>query len=310
MNIILFTRRRNGTSSQYDLSQPRLFAGLLTGTMAVAAAVFLSGFLYAVNKHEVDPNQQVLELEAALAAQERELIATREEARENIEALAVRIGQMQAHVIRVDALGHRLTKMADLEDGEFNFTAPPPRGGPELELARSEVNAQDFLNGLDDLELLIQDRDKQLGVLESLLLTKNLEEEIHPAGRPISSGWISSFYGTRRDPFTGRRARHEGVDFAGRAGTEIVAVGAGVVSWSADRYGYGNMVEINHGNGYRTRYAHNQANLVSVGDKIEKGQTVALMGSTGRATGPNLHFEVLYNGRTVDPVKYINSQTQ
>lgn len=308
MNMILFTRGRNG-SSQLNLSQPRWIAGMAAGVSLFAGVLFLTGFLFAANKHQVDPDTQVQALRLELSAKDQELIGAREEARENLEALSIRIGQMQAHVIRLDALGNRLTQMGDLRDGEFDFTAAPPRGGPQLELARVDIEADDFLSNLDDLNHLIQDREKQLGVLESLLLTKNLEAEMHPAGRPVAAGWISSFYGTRRDPFTGKRARHTGVDFAGRAGTEIMAVGSGVVSWSADRYGYGNMVEINHGNGYRTRYAHNQANTVKVGDKIEKGQIIALMGSTGRATGPNLHFEVLYNGRTADPVKYINSQS-
>ena len=158
---------------------------------------------------------------------------------------------------------------------------------------------------VDNLDEQLQDRQQQLGVLENLLLNRNLSKQVHPEGRPVRSGWVSSYFGKRTDPFTGRPAWHKGLDFAGRDGSDVVAVAAGVVTWSRERYGYGQMVEINHGNGYVTRYAHNQANLVAVGDKIEKGQTIAKMGSTGRATGPNLHFEVLLNSRVVNPLQYI-----
>jgi len=121
----------------------------------------------------------------------------------------------------------------------------------------------------------------------------------------ITLGSIAGYFGRRTDPFTGKRANHQGVDFAGKLGAEIIAVADGVVTWSSDRYGFGNLVEINHGNGYATRYAHNSENLVAVGDEVRKGQTVALMGKTGRATGPNLHFEVLRNGQRVNPVSFI-----
>ena len=144
---------------------------------------------------------------------------------------------------------------------------------------------------MQSLGTQLDNREAQLGVLESVLMKQNLNERVYPQGRPVDSGWISSYFGKRTDPFTGKPANHTGVDFAGKNGAEIIAVADGVVTWSADRYGYGIMVEINHGNGYATRYAHNSENVVSVGDEVRKGQTVALMGKTGRATGPNLHFD-------------------
>jgi len=307
MNIIVFTKHR-GSSQQFDLKQPSTLGAAVAGVVGLVAVLFGSGYLLAANQHQVDPDQRIIELQATIDSQRREIDNTRLKAQENLEALAVRVGRMQAHVIRLDALGNRLTQMADLSDGEFDFDTSPPRGGPELNVERVPVESEDFLAGLDDLHVQLGNREQQLGVLESLLLNRNLDKKVYPAGRPVKAGWISSFYGTRRDPFTGKRARHEGVDFAGRDGAPVVAVGAGVISWSADRYGYGNMVEVNHGNGYVTRYAHNKANLVAVGDKVEKGQAIALMGSTGRATGPNLHFEVIRNGRTVDPLDYIKAQ--
>jgi murein DD-endopeptidase MepM/ murein hydrolase activator NlpD len=156
----------------------------------------------------------------------------------------------------------------------------------------------------------LSNREAQLGVLESVLMNQNLKDRVYPQGRPVSAGWISSYFGKRTDPFTGKAAIHTGIDFAGKSGAEIAAVADGIVTWSADRYGYGLMVELNHGSGYSTRYAHNLQNLVSVGDEVKKGQIVALMGKTGRATGPNLHFEVLHNGSRVNPVKFIRESTK
>jgi murein DD-endopeptidase MepM/ murein hydrolase activator NlpD len=158
---------------------------------------------------------------------------------------------------------------------------------------------------LDDLANQIKDRERQLSVLESLISTRNLSRQIVPGGRPVMQGWISSYFGHRADPFTGRSAFHRGLDFAGPAGAEVVAVASGVVTYSKERFGYGKCVEINHGNGYVTRYAHNQRVLVQAGDTVQKGQPIALIGSTGRSTGPHLHFEVLKQGRAVDPMSFV-----
>ncbi|HEY9050177.1 MAG TPA: M23 family metallopeptidase, partial [Gammaproteobacteria bacterium] len=122
---------------------------------------------------------------------------------------------------------------------------------------------------------------------------------------PITRGWISSYYGMRTNPFTGKLQFHKGMDFASKSGSEVQAVAGGVITWSGKRYNYGNMVEVNHGNGYVTRYAHNKENLVKVGDTVKKGQAVASMGSTGRSTGPHVHFEVLKDGRQINPLKFV-----
>jgi murein DD-endopeptidase MepM/ murein hydrolase activator NlpD len=158
---------------------------------------------------------------------------------------------------------------------------------------------------LDDLQMQIEDRSHQLDVLEALMMNRRLTLEVSPEGRPINSGWMSSVYGYRTDPFTGRRDFHPGVDFAGRAGSDVLAVASGVVTWSGKRYNYGTMVEVDHGNGLVTRYGHNQENLVRVGEKVRKGQVIATMGSSGRSTGPNVHLEVLKDGRKVNPLKYL-----
>jgi murein DD-endopeptidase MepM/ murein hydrolase activator NlpD len=220
----------------------------------------------------------------------------------------VRLAELNAHIVRLNALGRRLTKMGGLEDGEFDFDSIPAMGGPEPGTDAASLGVPEMTERLSFLADQVEDRQRQLSVLENLLLNRNLSEQVLPQGRPVNTGWISSTFGKRTDPFTGKNARHWGVDFAGRDGAEIVAVGAGVVTYSGDRYGYGDMVEINHGNGFVTRYAHNKVNLVAVGDEVEKGQTIALMGSSGRATGPNLHFEVLRGGHKVNPLEYIRAK--
>jgi murein DD-endopeptidase MepM/ murein hydrolase activator NlpD len=216
---------------------------------------------------------------------------------------------MNARIIRLDALGRRLTEMADLEEGEFEFDSIPAIGGPEEEEESyptgSAVAVPEVLTAMQVLDNQLNDREAQLSVLESMLLDQNLSDRVYPQGRPVKSGWMSSYFGRRTDPFTGKPANHRGVDFAGKAGAAVIAVADGVVTWSSPRYGFGKLVEINHGNGYATRYAHNSENLVSVGQEVRKGQTVALMGDTGRATGPNLHFEVIRNGKRVNPVTFI-----
>jgi murein DD-endopeptidase MepM/ murein hydrolase activator NlpD len=273
----------------------------------MAVAVFGAGYRAAGAFGAGNPEAQLAAWQTELEDQDALLSATREDLQQNLDALALRLGQMNAHVVRLDALGSRLTQMAGLSDGEFDFDTVPARGGPEeltLDLGSNDIAS--LVGALDQLDSQLADRSRQLVVLEDLLMNRRLADEIHPEGRPVNSGYISSSYGERNDPFTGRRAFHKGVDFAGREGNDIVAVASGIVTWAGDRDGYGEMVEHNHRNGYTTRYAHNAENLVGVGDTVRRGDVIARMGDTGRATGPNLHFEVLRDGKTVNPLTVIN----
>lgn len=306
MQLILLSRDR-GHLAQLRLSSRRVCLGLFFLAFAVCAGFFYGGFRAASAFGIANPQAQVQEWRDELATQEQVLEATRRALQQNIDALALRIGQMNAHVVRLDALGSRLTQMADLQDGEFDFSSLPSLGGPEEPAVDGEVmEINNVVTALDALDEQLTDRDRQLNVLEDFLLNRKLRDEVHPEGRPVTAGYISSRFGNRTDPFTGRRAFHKGVDFAGRSGAEVVAVASGVVIWSGPRYGYGELVEINHGNGYVTRYAHNADNLVVVGETVKRGEVIARMGDTGRATGPNLHFEVLRNGQAVDPLTYVN----
>ena len=304
MQLVILSKDK-GHLGQFSAARVWLCLGI--AAVAICGLTFYTGFRAAEMFGVHNPESQVAEWEAELSQQEELLASTRAALQQNLDALALRIGRMNAHVLRLDALGSRLTQMAGLNDGEFDFSTVPSLGGPESLVFGADGNQiGGVVEALDRLDLQLTDRGQQLGVLEDLLLNRKLADEVHPEGRPVKSGYISSRFGERSDPFTGRRAVHEGIDFAGREGNDVVAVASGVVTWSGDRYGYGQMVEVNHGNGYATRYAHNAENLVSVGDTVKRGDVIAHMGDTGRATGPNLHFEVLRDGRQVDPLSVIN----
>jgi len=307
MNVVIFGKgfgkpRQLNLSGRGATGLGLFVAGLL------GSAAFFGGYFYSAHTGSGVSLSEVDSLAGELDAQRDAIATTRQQTEDTLDALAIRIGQMNARIIRLDALGRRLTGMAGLEEGEFDFDSDPGIGGPEPEepnLAGSAVAVPEVLAAMQGLDQQLIDREAQLGVLESMLMNQNLTDRVYPKGRPVKSGWMSSYFGRRTDPFTGKPANHKGVDFAGKLGAEIFAVADGVVTWSSPRYGFGKLVEINHGNGYSTRYAHNSENLVSVGEEVRKGQTVALMGDTGRATGPNLHFEVLHRGNRVNPVKFI-----
>lgn len=305
MNVVIFGK---------GFGKPRQleFSGISVATVATLAmagiccAAFAGGYWYS-SQQGSGMSQAEVEMLRAEVEEHREAIAlTQQQTEDTLDALAIRIGQMNARVIRLDALGRRLTEMAELDDGEFDFDSEPALGGPEEPWPDgSAVPVPEVVAAMAGLDYQLESREAQLEALESMLMNQQLVARVHPQGRPLQSGWISSYFGRRTDPFTGKPANHRGIDFAGKAGAEVLAVADGVVSWSSRRYGYGELVEINHGNGYSTRYAHNSENLVAVGDEVRKGQPVALMGETGRATGPNLHFEVLQEGRQVNPVNFI-----
>ena len=182
-------------------------------------------------------------------------------------------------------------------------------GGPETASSSAPPAVMgDVVTSLDQLQKQINERERQMRVLEDMLVVGRLQKEVIPSGWPINSGYITSGYGARADPFEGGHEFHPGVDFAGQEGSPVLAVGAGIVSDLGQRGGYGNMIEINHGNGYVTRYGHNAKFLVHVGDRVSRGQPIALMGSTGRSTGPHVHFEVLFDGHVVNPAQFIQAQ--
>ncbi|MDH5359415.1 MAG: M23 family metallopeptidase [Gammaproteobacteria bacterium] len=304
MNIIIHSKSLRG-AGHIAFSHRKTSAVMLFFVILIPAVMMFAGFKVGESTAVQTPSEISLSLRQELDSQRNLVEETKQSAQENVNALAMRLGQMQAQMIRLDALGERLTKMAKLDRGEFDFGKPPAQGGPVNDDSLTSIAIPDFLSAIDRLSKQLDDRSQQLGVLESLLMNRNLQAEVLPAGRPIKRGWTSSFYGMRTDPFTGKQEHHKGMDFAGRDGSDIVAVASGVITWAGKRYGYGNLVEVNHGNGYVTRYGHCKDMKVNVGETVKKGQLIALMGSTGRSTGPHVHFEVWRNGRPVDPERYI-----
>jgi len=305
MNIV-FLSQSKGHVGSVTVNRNRLILAAFS-LLIMLAAIIYAGFYWGYQTQQAnDPAS--LAMRSELAEQRAELEHAVGEADRHMNALSKQLGKVQARVIRLDALGRRLTKIAKLDKGEFDFDKSPALGGPSSSEALQAVAVPDFLTQLKELSLQLDSRSEQLSVLETMMMSSKLQKEVFPKGRPISKGWMSSYYGMRTDPFSGKREHHKGVDFAGKEGSHVNTVAAGVVTWAAERYGYGNMVEVNHGNGYATRYGHNKKILVKVGDKVDKGDELALMGSTGRSTGPHVHFEVLKNGRNVDPAKYVNAR--
>lgn len=242
-----------------------------------------------------------------LREQKADLERVKQEALTQLEALTIRMANLQARLIRLDALGERLTAVNGLDDGEFDFSSGPSVGGPEVSVAES-MQLPDFIKELDNLARQIESRQQQLNLLDSIMIERETQAEFQVSGRPVTKGYISSGFGRRLDPFSGKPAWHQGIDFStGKVGEDVLAVAAGVVTFAGYKQGFGNMVQLNHGNGFETLYAHDQKVLVKVGDVVKKGQVIALSGTSGRASGPHVHFEVHKNGRVVDPASYIHS---
>ena len=302
MNIIFFTKG-GATPRSMHFTHWAHFLIPVVLVMLMGTGLVGLGYYVGINKA---PEERVARWEDELKLQRLQIEEARALTQANVDVLTQRLGQLQGHVTRLNALGSKLVKMADIDASEFDFQNPPALGGPEEALSDADMQAPDLVAAIDQLAAQIEDREQQLQVLDQVIMTHNLQNEVYPKGRPIVKGWTSSYYGVRTDPFSGKPAFHKGMDFAGKDGSDVIAVAGGVVTWSGKRWGYGNMVEINHGNGYVTRYGHNSEHLVDVGEAVKKGQVIARMGSSGRSTGPHVHLEVLHNGKHVDPAKFIN----
>ncbi|MDO7572425.1 MAG: M23 family metallopeptidase, partial [Pseudomonadales bacterium] len=232
----------------------------------------------------------------------------------NLEVSAARIARLESRLLRLDALGQRLSEYAALDDAEFDFTQPTGLGGPSavgLEAAAGfeqviEPTEADLKNRLAFMSADIERRSDQLAVIERVLLRQQRVDDASLFGKPVAKGWVSSNYGMRTDPFSGKRAWHNGVDIAGKAGVDVVAIASGIVTFAGTKSGYGKMVEINHGGGVITRYGHHESLAVSAGDLVKKGQKIGGMGSSGRSTGPHVHYEIHKNKRSIDPSIYIH----
>lgn len=302
MNATL--RHRAHRSRVFSLASNR---GLQIGLIALLVLPLLTLYLGYRLGYSVGPERLSAQWQQQIAQQKAALRHAKQSAQDNLDALTLRLGQMQANVMRLDALGERLTQMAGLDKGEFDFSDPPGLGGPDQPAAQGSISVPDFIGTMTRLQQQLRSRQQQLEALQSMLQSRKLHAEVTPAGWPVKHGWMSSPYGWRIDPFDGKREFHPGIDFAGKKGSPVIAVAAGVVTRAGPDGGYGNLVQIKDGDGFSTRYGHNEKILVKVGQLVKKGQTIALMGSTGRSTGPHCHFEVWVHGKRVNPLPYVKA---
>ncbi|ANJ73691.1 M23 family metallopeptidase [Ralstonia insidiosa] len=294
MQIILIHPRKTGA---VHLSRRSVVAAIGAALLAVAA--LSGGAMWLAVKQGLVPGAGLSGTSGADASVTRE----------NLNLMAARIGEMQAQMVRLDALGARVSGLAGVPPREFDFKSQPGRGGPEGAFSRA-VSMPEIQSELDRLTRSADQRNDYLSVLESTLMDRQIHAKMMPTVRPVAVGYDSSGFGTRIDPFTGRRTQHDGVDFVAPVGTPIVAAAGGVVVASEYRSDYGNMVDIDHGNGLKTRYAHASKVFVKIGDIVKAGERIALVGRTGRATGSHLHFEVHVNDVPQNPVAFLENAGQ
>ena len=283
----------------------------LRPTLLVAAFLCCGGLMFLLGRNtagipdELASGIEALQLE--IHQQQGKVDRLRLDNRHNVNALAVRLAELQAASTRLDALGERLAHMGQLTLDEFDFSEPAPVGGPGSYEPIGSTGEKELSNAVAELGDKLRRQSSQLDALQFLMANRQLESDLTPAGWPVRKGYISSRFGERKDPFTGERERHRGLDFAGTRGSEVLSVASGVVTWAATRNGYGKTVEIDHGNGYRTRYAHSEKLTVEAGDHVTAGQVIALMGSTGRASAPHVHFEVMKDGARINPARFVST---
>ena len=299
MNVIIVSKFFRAPI-KLSFGNPKVAASAAGILLAMAGLAFGTGF--AARGANGAAAAEISELKHELNQQQTQLKVAREDAQREINAVAARVGELQAQANRLNALGERLTRDGKLSEGEFNFGKVPGMGGAET---TQDIPAGDLLRGLDQLQGKFERSGNQLSVLESMLYDQQLELSAIPSGLP-SKGYITSGFGTRTDPIKGGVGHHMGIDFDANTGDPVLSAAGGVVSFSGIKSGYGNVVEVDHGNGYSTLYGHNSRLIVRAGDIVRSGQQLARAGSTGRSTGPHVHFEVHVNGRPVNPRKFLD----
>ena len=304
MNVLISPRgiKRRLDFSLYSQRQ-RWLARL--GLLIVAASCGLTGYYFGGSL-----GQQTLltQWKKDVAQQHSLLEGMRGESEAQIEALTQKIAYFQAYINRLEAISNKLMITAKIDDLEIDFSSDPGFGGPAAALESSDHVGllSEMEQTLSLIESELESQQNKLLTLDAVLSSRQRNEDAMPSGRPIRKGWVSSNFGERTDPFTGRKALHKGIDFAGKSGADVLAVADGIVTLAAIRPGYGKLVEIDHGNGYVTRYGHNRDFHINPGQVVKRGDVIAAIGSTGRSTGPHVHFEVLKNGHHVNPVKFLS----
>jgi murein DD-endopeptidase MepM/ murein hydrolase activator NlpD len=304
MNVILVSNRFAKARSITLRSSHLMLAALLAFGLLLASAFAVQ---YAIVRFQ--PEALSAEMRTWLSSVQAESKLKQQfYLREGLDTMAARLGRMQAQLLRLDALGARLAKLGGIKPQEFNFDEPPAQGGPYMPV-RQDISLDGMNRQLSDLSGLLNDRNDKLLALETMLKQVRLDKKMISAVSPISEGWSSSNFGWRLDPFTGKNAMHEGVDFVVPEGTPIMAAASGIVVYSGYHEQYGNMLEVDHGHDIVTRYAHASKLLAEVGQIVRRGQEIAKVGSTGRSTGNHMHFEVRYKGTAQNPDRLLSSTT-
>ena len=302
MHIILVSNRL-ATAKSVSLGTRHLILGLALLTAAVVA--LSSSLFYLVFSHAIEIKLPLVQ-QLLLSAQEQQARNAKEFMRESVNAMAVRVGQMQAQLVRLDALGERLSVLAGIKPQEFRMNAQPGRGGalpssiPVQNLSMNDLDGQ-----LVALSRHMENRYDTLGILENRLFDDRIKKKLMPTVKPVDVDWNASSFGWRIDPITGQNAMHEGIDFLVDTGTPVHAAAGGLVVAAQFHPQYGYVIDIDHGNDFTTRYAHNSKLLVKAGDLVQRGGTIAESGSTGRSTGPHVHFEVRYKGVAQNPNRFL-----
>lgn len=270
--------------------------------------VLLCGLLLVSSRstNQIEDSQARIEFaQSGFIQQQQEVTELRTSTQQQLAGIMLKLADVQSEIHRVNALGARLVDQAGLNQDEFSFGEMPAVGGPSSESEITINGTNEIIDAIDIALDTLDSKTQQLVALESIMMNHHIKEQVALEGRPIESGWLSSYYGVRKDPFSGLPTMHKGLDFAGKEGESVISTGAGLVTWSGDRYGYGQLVEIDHGDGIVTRYGHNKALNVKIGDVVTKGQQIAVMGSTGRSTGAHVHYEVLKHGKQQDPLPFV-----
>ena len=304
MNIILLNNfcKKKGS---IDICMPKATLLMAISFFIVVGLSLSAGYFLGQEASDSEDLASYSKVSSLLESDRLQLLEEKLEVQAHLDALAIRLGSLQSHVLRLDALGDHLVEVAKLDSEEFNFNDEPAIGGLDASDNSTSQDISELIAGVNTFNDLFDDCSQKLDLLDELLANRQLNEEITLSGRPVVKGWLSSHFGHRIDPKTGKKTFHRGRDYAGKEGNSVIAVASGLITRSEYQNGFGNMVEIKHADGYSTIYAHNQENLVEVGATVKKGQKIALLGSTGRSTGPHVHFEVRKNGKYLNPKKVL-----
>ena len=305
MNIILVSDRL-ATAKTVSISMRHL--ALVMGLLTLTVLGLSSLFSFITLRHAAELRLPFIQ-EFALSLRAEESHRTQSFTQDNLNAMAIKIGEIQAKVLRLDSLGERVGGMVGIKPQELQAPDKPGQGGPLIQPTQAFTH-EELQRRLDVLSQQVELRSDYLGLVESELLDERVRSNLLPTTVPVQAEWNTSGYGIRIDPFTGHRAMHEGVDFPGDVGTPVSAAAAGMVIVSEVHPGYGNLIEIDHGKGLTTRYAHCSKLLVQPGVFVRRGQKIAELGSTGRSTGPHLHFEVRSNGASLNPNNFLRHAQQ